>query len=126
MSDQAHLLRAIANARPDMETDVEHVLHLPELCPMTKNPKPGSTLTLRYRAQAQLLELFSLDAYIDGFVGHPVVRDMEFFVQTVAEDAAHLLGHEVEAVADVQFNRLRQGQRIRAVGRPAPLPPAQP
>lgn len=112
MSDRAQHLKVIANARPDLETDVEHVLHLPELCPMTRNPKPGSTLTLRYRAGATLLELFSLDAYIDAFVGHPVVRDMEFFVQTVAEDAAHALGSEVWAVADVQFNRLRQGQRI--------------
>ncbi len=115
MSDQAHLLKVIANARPDLQTDTEHVLHLPELCPMTHNPKPGSTLTLKYRAGANLLELFSLDAYIDAFVGHPVVRDMEFFVQTVAEDAANALGLEVTALAEVSYNRLRQGQRIVVV-----------
>ena len=111
-SDQAHLLKTMANARPDVDTVVEHVLFLPELCPATLNPKPGSTLTLRYQAGALLLEFFSLDTYIDAFIGHPVVRDMEFFVQTVALDAASALGGEVTAVADVTFNRLRQGQRI--------------
>lgn len=111
-SDQAHLLKTMANARPDVDTVVEHVLFLPELCPATLNPKPGSTLTLRYQAGELLLELFSLDTYIDAFIGHPVVRDMEFFVQTVALDAASALGGEVTAVADVTFNRLRQGQRI--------------
>ncbi|SMB90284.1 hypothetical protein SAMN00790413_00709 [Deinococcus hopiensis KR-140] len=35
-----------------------------------------------------MLELFSLDTYTDAFVGHQVMRDMERFVQTVAQDAA--------------------------------------
>lgn len=115
MSDKAHLLKVIDNARPDLSTLVEHVLYLPELCPATLNPKAGSTLTLRYAAGEHLLELFSLDTYIDAFVGDQVVRDMELFVQTVAADAAALLGQEVTAYADVQFNRLRQGQKITVV-----------
>ena len=117
LSDQAPLLKTIANARPDVDTVVEHVLFLPELCPATLNPRPGSTLTLRYQAGELLLELFSLDTYMDAFIGHPVVRDMEFFVQTVAEDAARALGQEVRAVAAVEYNRLRQGQRIVVVAR---------
>lgn len=112
MSDQAHLLRVIDNACPGLPTEVEHLLYLPELCPATGNPKPGSTLRLRYQAGAKLLELFSLDAYLDAFIGNPKVRDMEYFVQTVARDAALALGQEVEAVAEVQFNRVRQGQKI--------------
>ena len=111
-SDKAHLLGTIANARPALDMTVEHVLTLPELCPATRNPKPGSTLTLSYAGGERLLELFSLDAYVDAFVGHPVVRDMEFFVQTVAEDAANALGCPVTAAADVTYHRLRQGQRI--------------
>ena len=118
-SDRAHLLNTITNARPDVDMVVEHVLFLPELCPATLNPKPGSTLTLRYQAGELLLELFSLDTYIDAFIGHTVVRDMEFFVQTVALDAANALGREVTAVADVSFNRLRQGQRITVKTSPA-------
>lgn len=112
MSDKAHLLKVIDNARPDLATEVEHVLYLPELCPATHNPKAGSALRLRYEARAKLLELFSLDVYLDAFIGHPSVRDMEYFVQTVAEDVAQALGQEIEAVAEVQFNRVRQGQKI--------------
>ncbi|MVN85770.1 hypothetical protein GO986_03220 [Deinococcus sp. HMF7620] len=115
----ASLLRVIANARPDLTTAIEHVLHLPHLCPVTLNPAPGSTLTLRYEAGPGLLELFSLDAYIDAFIGHPVVRDMEFFVQTAAQDAANLLGCPVMAHADVTFNRLRQGQRVTVTAQPS-------
>lgn len=118
MSAEARLLKTIANAQPGLPTVVEHVLHLPELCPATHNPAPGSTLTLRYAAGERLLELFSLDAYIDAFVGHPVVRDMELFVQTVAQDAANAAGVEVTAHADVRLNRVRQDQRVTVVAGP--------
>lgn len=111
-------LRTIANARPGLHTVVEHVLHLPELCPASHNPAPGSTLTLRYAAGERLLELFSLDTYIDAFIAHPVVRDMEVFVQTVAQDAANAAGVEVTACADVHLNRVRQDQRVTVVARP--------
>ncbi|PTA67729.1 hypothetical protein [Deinococcus arcticus] len=116
--EPAARLRVIANARPDLSTLVEHVLHLPPLCPATGNPGPGSTLALRYEAGPGLLELFSLDSYIDAFVGHPVVRDMEFFVQTVAQDAANALGQPVTAHADVAFKGLRQGQRVTVTAAP--------
>lgn len=117
-SPEAALLGTIANARPGLSTVVEHVLHLPELCPATGNPAPGSTLTLRYAAGERLLELFSLDTYMDAFVGHTVVRDMELFVQTVAQDAANAVGVEVTALADVRLNRVRQGQRVTVVAVP--------
>lgn len=117
-SPEAALLGTIANARPGLSTVVEHVLHLPELCPATGNPASGSTLTLRYAAGERLLELFSLDTYIDAFVGHTVVRDMELFVQTVAQDAANAVGVEVTALADVRLNRVRQGQRVTVVAVP--------
>ncbi|GAA5534901.1 hypothetical protein [Deinococcus aluminii] len=115
---EASRLKTIPNARPHLPTVVEHVLHLPELCPASHNPAPGSTLTLRYVAGERLLELFSLDTYIDAFVGHPVVRDMEFFVQTVAQDAANAAGVEVTATADVRLNLVRQGQRVTVVAVP--------
>ena len=111
--------KTIANARPDLHTVVEHVVELPELCPATENPRPGSTLTICYEARERLLELFSLDGYIAAFIGHPVVRDMEYFVQTVAQDCADALGHEVEVRADVRFNRVRQGQRLAVRAAPS-------
>ncbi|WP_253583228.1 hypothetical protein [Deinococcus sp. HSC-46F16] len=117
MERPADLLRTIANAHPDLPTVVEHVLELPELCPKTRNPAPGSTLTLRYAAAERLLELFSLDRYMDAFVGHTVVRDMEVFVQVAAQDAANAAGVTVTATADVGLVGLRQRQRVTVVAR---------
>lgn len=114
----AELLRTIANARPELPTTVEHVLELPELCPKTRNPAPGSTLTLRYEAAGLLLELFSLDRYMDAFVAHTVVRDMEVFVQVAAQDAANAAGVTVTATADVGLVGLRQRQRVTVVAHP--------
>lgn len=118
MSREAALLGVIQNMRPDLTTEVEHCLYLPELCPATRNPKAGSTLTLRYSAGDKLLELFSLERYIDAFVGHKRVRDMEFFVQTAAQDAANALQTEVSACAALEYRQLRQGQRIVVRARP--------
>jgi 7-cyano-7-deazaguanine reductase len=114
----AALLGTIANAKPGLHTVVEHVLYLPELCPASRNPAPGSTLTLRYVAGERLLELFSLDRYIDAFLAHPVVRDIELFVQTAAQDAANAAGVEVTATAEVRLNGLRQGQRVTVMAVP--------
>lgn len=111
-------LKTIPNAKPHLHTVVEHVLHLPELCPVSRNPATGSTLTLRYVAGERLLELFSLDSYVDALIGHPVVRDIEFFVQTVAQDAANAAGVEVTATAQVRLNGLRQEQRVMVVAKP--------
>lgn len=111
-------IKTIANPHPGLATEVEHVLHLPELCPATRNPKRGSTLTLRYGAGERFLELFSLDAYMAGFVGHTVVRDMELLVQTVALHAADAAGVAVTVQADLRYRRLRQDQRIRVTAQP--------
>lgn len=105
-------LKTIANAKPQMQMVIEHVLLLPELCPASKNPQQGSTLTLGYDAGAQLLELFSLDKYIAAYIGHPIVRDMEYFTQVVVQDAANVLGCVVTATAELSYNMIAQRQRI--------------
>ncbi|PID61147.1 MAG: hypothetical protein CR974_04405 [Gammaproteobacteria bacterium] len=105
-------LATIDNAKPNMHMEVEHVLLLPELCPASKNPKSGSTLTLRYLAGDKLLELFSLDKHIAAYIGHPIVRDMEFFTQTIAQTAADALDNEIIATAELDYNLIAQRQRI--------------
>jgi 7-cyano-7-deazaguanine reductase len=105
-------IKTIGNPHPTLATRVDHVLRLPELCPATRNPRRGSTLTISYTAGDRFLELFSLDAYMAGFVGHTVVRDMELLVQTVALHAADAVGVPVTVCADLQYRLLRQGQRI--------------
>lgn len=68
-------------------------------------------LLLQYNA-TQLLNLFSLDKYINAYIVHQIVRDMEFFTQTVAQDAADALGCEVTATAELAYNMIAQRHRI--------------
>lgn len=112
-------IKVIDNAKPDMDMVVEHILLLPELCPFSKNPKMGSMITLEYEAGAKLLELFSLDKHIASYIGHPIVRDMEFFVQTIAQNAADVLQIPVKAVAELEYNQIRQKQRISVKALPS-------
>lgn len=108
-------LKTIDNAHPNMKTRVEHRVDLPELCPYSHNPASGSHLWIRYTTGARLLELFALEAYILGFKGHTIVRDMEHFVQEVALDCAAALQTEVEVAAEIEFNGIEQGQRVTVV-----------
>ena len=106
-------LGVIANAHPALDTYIEHLLEMPELCPYSHNPGPGSTLRLSYTAGAWILELFALEAYLPGFIAHPVVRDNELLAQTVATEAAEALGVRVEVELDLKVAGLKQRQRVR-------------
>ncbi|SUO94371.1 hypothetical protein [Suttonella ornithocola] len=105
-------MQTIDNAKPHLKMVVEHILLLPELCPASRNPQSGSTLTLSYNAREKLLELFSLDKHIQSYIAHPIVRDMEYFTQTIAQSAANILQNAVTATAELQYNRLAQRQKI--------------
>ncbi|MBS9777534.1 MAG: hypothetical protein KGV50_02110 [Gammaproteobacteria bacterium] len=111
-------MTVIDNAKPNMKMVVEHIVMLPELCAVSKNPKPGSSLTIKYNAGEKLLELFSLDKHINAYIGHPVVRDMEYFAQTIAQTAANALHHEVTVIADLSFNMISQGQKVTVIAEP--------
>lgn len=113
-------MKTINNAKPKMKMTVEHILLLPELCPASKNPKAGSTLTLTYEAGDKLLELFSLDKHINSYIGHPIVRDMEYFAQTIAQTAADTLNNTVTATAELSYNMINQRQRVVVVAEPNP------
>ena len=89
------ILKAITNPHPVLHTHQSHLITLPELCPASKNPGAGSTLEISYMAQALFLEVFSLKDYIEAFVGHPTVRDVEYLSQTIAYDCSQLLQHAV-------------------------------
>jgi len=90
------VLKTIGNPYPQMQTHQEHCLQVPQLCPASGNPGPGSRLTIRYTSQARFLEVFSLHDYVQAFIGHRTVRDVEQLTQTVARDCAAALGHAVQ------------------------------
>lgn len=114
--ESAHVsapLKTIDNARPDLATEIEHTIDLPILCLRSQNPAAGSTLSIAYTPSARMLELFALDAYIKAYIGHTLVRDMEYFVQTIADECARVVEVQVECVGRIRYNGLNMGQNIR-------------
>ena len=114
--DSAHVaapLKTIANARPDLATEIEHTIDLPILCLRSQNPAAGSTLAIRYTPTARILELFALDSYIKAYIGHTLVRDMEYFVQSIADECARVLEVPIDCVGQIRYNGLSMGQNIR-------------
>ncbi len=116
--DTGAVLKTIPNPNPRMKTRQTHYLVLPELCPASRNPGAGSSLRIRYPGKASLLEVFSLTAYVQAFVGHPVVRDVELLTQTVARDCAQALGCKVRVRGVFELPALGQRVRTDVVGRP--------
>ena len=106
---------------------VENSLELPRCCPVSKNPQPGSTLTLRYRARERVLEVYSLKQYIQQFVGgHPDgTRNMEAMIQNIAQTCANLLGTPVRACADLELMPY-QKMRLVCTAKPNDLLPGNP
>lgn len=121
--DTGVVLSTIANPDPAMRTRQEHVIDLPELCPASHNPGPGSFLRIRYRSRGRFLEVFSLHAYVCAFVGHTVVRDVEMLTQAVARDCMRALGTKVKVQGCFVLPSLNQTVRTCVTARPyAPSP----
>lgn len=81
---------------------------LPRCCPVSGNPMPGSTLTLRYRPAGSVLETYSLEALLQkfrgGFAGvgpYRAERNMEGMAALVARMAADALGVRVRYRAEL-------------------------
>jgi 7-cyano-7-deazaguanine reductase len=92
-------------------TEETHVLDLPACCPISGNPQPGSTLTIRYEPRERILEVAALRAYIDSYVGgHDGVRSMEGMIQQIAADVAAAVSVNVCVEADLI---IEPGQRMR-------------
>lgn len=69
-----------------------HIIPIHGCCPMTGNPMEGSTIEIEYQAHDLLLEVASLRAYVDSYVGgRGDVRSMEGMCQQIAQDAANAL-----------------------------------
>lgn len=75
-----------------------HEVSVPPLCPRTSNPVAGSTLTISYRPDGKLLEVYSLNQYVAEFTGSREVRDIEHLVQVVARDCQDVLGVSIIVV----------------------------
>lgn len=85
-----------------------HTLAIPPCCPVSRNPRPGSTLTICYRPCGASLEVAALYAYIHQFdgglkdeSGTVIVRNMEEMIQRIATDCATATGVPVGVTANL-------------------------
>lgn len=109
------VIETIGNPFPSLDSYSEHIVDLPILCYKSQNPLSGSTLSIGYTAKASFLELFALERYIHAFAGHTEVRDMEHFVQVIAQECQQALQVPVSIEANIRYNGLAMGQRIKVV-----------
>lgn len=112
-------LATLPNERPDVATRMEHVLEIPRCCPASRNPQPGSTLTIRYRVEERILEVYTLKAYIASFQGGHAdgTRNMESMIGKIAADAANATGVRVFIHAHL-FLAPEQQMRITVTAEP--------
>jgi 7-cyano-7-deazaguanine reductase len=99
-------LMTLPNNTSGQRLFMQHAVDIPPCCPVSRNPRPGSTLTVVYRAKEQVLEVASLYAYLHQFVGglrasdgQFVVRDMEGMLLRVAQDCAQAVNVPVRIYA---------------------------
>lgn len=78
----------------------EHEFEIPPCCPITKNPQPGSFISIRYVPASVILEVQSLHDYIREYIGGRLdVRSMEGMIQQIATDCAAALTVKVTVKA---------------------------
>ena len=98
------ILKTIKNPTIAKLTTQTNEVQVPPLCPKTGNPITGSTLTIRYHPNEELLELYSLNEYVASFIHSAEVRDLEQFVQIVARDCHEVLGVQVRVTGRFFLN----------------------
>ena len=100
------LLATIPNGYPALTTRVRLTYPFAQLCPISGEPQPGSTITISYNAGSLLLETKALRQYLASFAGeNPYgVRDLEQAAQVIALACADLLGIRVDVSALYHLN----------------------
>jgi NADPH-dependent 7-cyano-7-deazaguanine reductase QueF len=112
------MLQTQPNLHPGVSAFEQHELPLPQCCPISGNPQPGSKVIISYRPRKLFLEVYSLRKYIDLFIGgHEQVRDMEGMIQQIARDCANTLGAFVRVDAHLVLQR---GDLMRLVAKAHP------
>lgn len=90
------------NERRCKSTTVTHHLPLPQCCPISGNPQPGSSISITYEPDHSMLEVASLVGYIDSYKGgRGEVRSMEGMIQSIAQDCANCVEVKVVAFAEL-------------------------
>lgn len=105
-------IKTINNQHPTLRTKITNKVNLPPFCTATNNPGVGSQLTITYDAGNKLLEVFTLEKYINSFIGHKIVRDVEYLAQEIAIEVATALGQAITVSADFNLVGFKYGQSV--------------
>lgn len=114
------MLDTMPNLRPDVAAGAQtHTVALPQMCPVSGNPQPGSYIAVRYTPAGRYLEVYSLEMYLRRFVGGwlrdgAYIRDMEQTIATIAADCAAALGVPVTVRARLVLDAGRLALTKRA------------
>ncbi|RIY31708.1 hypothetical protein [Psittacicella gerlachiana] len=106
-------IKTIGNPHKLLKTKVVNKVNLPPFCTATGNPGSGSYLTISYTAKDKLLEVFTFEKYINSFIGHPIVRDVELLAQEVATEVAIALNTPVTLTAEFVLVGFKYGQSVQ-------------
>ena len=98
------MLKTIPNPTISKIIKQTHAVVVPPLCPKTGNPIEESTLTISYRPDQKLLEVYSLNEYIASFIGSNEVRDLELLTQVVTRECHNVLGVPVTVIGKFVLN----------------------
>lgn len=116
-------LRVQAVTGPDIWTCEQNVIRLPVCCPISGNPRDGSTLTLTYLPKGWCIEVYSLNQLAERFVGgwkgnehYPAERNMEGMIRLLVQMAADALGQPVSGRAHLVLDTGEM--RIRTKAKP--------
>lgn len=112
------MIDTMPNLTPDVASGAQtHILALPSMCPVSGNPLPGSYVAIRYTPTDCYLEVYSLERYIQRFVGGWLsrgIRDMEQVIATIAEDCAQAVDVPVTVRARLVLDAGRMSVTKRA------------
>lgn len=116
----------IRTCSADPVTYVHHIADVPPCCPVSGNPRPGSTIAVRYRPAAGLvLPVEDLSAMVGQYVGgFGAVRAQEEMIQSIAARCAALVKVSVRVRADLVITPPDGGddQRMVVTCRATPHP----
>jgi hypothetical protein len=81
---------------------VSHSTPLPQCCPVSRNPLPGSNLTVCYQPNGIVFPVEDLADFVAEYVGgRGDIRGMEEMIQELATRVRDVVGVPVRAYADL-------------------------
>jgi len=100
-------LATMPNVLPQIRTTQRHILSLPQCCPVSGNPQAGSAIEISYRPSQFHLEVYSLQSFIQSFIGGSkcpysgavLIRNQEEMIQSIAQSCADVIKVEVAVLA---------------------------